>query len=162
MPSSMRDWLRLPSRIALLLGLGALSIAGAKADTSEEALPAREGARVPQQSAKAFGDLLIWSDAGRIYTAETGKPAEELRLGDTAEAELLRQLLGREGASAATPRVLHDRIILVGAGGSGLHWDSHPPGYPDRTQNPATRDSNKPASGTVKQAGTAQAPDDKK
>jgi hypothetical protein len=35
MPSSMRDWLRLPSRVAVLLGLGALSIAGAKAATGE-------------------------------------------------------------------------------------------------------------------------------
>jgi hypothetical protein len=165
MRSSMRDWLRLPSQIALLLGLGALSIAGAKADTGEESLPARDDARVPQQSARTFDDLLIWSDAGRIYTAETGKPAEELRLGDTVEAELLRRLLEREGANAATPRVLHDRIILVGAGGAGLHWESHPPAYPDRTQNPTPRDSNKPASGIVKpaeQPGTTQASDDKK
>jgi hypothetical protein len=130
MPSSMRDWLRLPSRVAVLLGLGALSIAGAKAATGEESLPPR----VPQQSVKAFGDLLIWSDAGRIYTAETGKPAEELRLGDTAEAELLRQLLEREGASAAAPRVLRDRVILVGAGGDGFHWDTRRSDNPNQTK----------------------------
>ena len=55
--SSLPKWLRLPSRIALLLGLGALSAAGAKADTGEVD-PGYAPARVPQQSVKTFGDLL--------------------------------------------------------------------------------------------------------
>jgi len=137
----MRDWLRLPSRIALLLGLGALSIAGAKAATGEESLPAGAGTRVPQQSVKAFGDLLIWSENGRIYVAEAGKPAEELRLGGTTEAELLRQMLERDGASATSPRVLRDKVILVGSGGDGFHWDTQRSDNPNQTKASANRGS---------------------
>jgi hypothetical protein len=162
MPSWMHDW-GLPSRIALLLGLGAFSIAGAKADRVGEASPGGDTARVPQQSAKTFGDLLIWSDAGRIYVSEAGKPAEELPLGDSAEAEVLRQLLGREGATAATPRVLRDRIILVGGGGNGFSWQ--PPRQPDNaapTPNPATDaspggDVAKPAAATTGSASSVAA-----
>jgi hypothetical protein len=124
MPSSMRAWLRLPSRIALLLGMGALSVAGAKAATVGEVHPANDGARVPQQSGRALADLMIWQESGRIYVSEAGKPAEELRLGNTAEARLLGELLEQQGATAATPRALNDRIILVGGGGEGIHWDS--------------------------------------
>jgi len=35
MPRSVGQWLRLPSRIALILGMGALSTAGARADAPE-------------------------------------------------------------------------------------------------------------------------------
>jgi hypothetical protein len=123
MPSSMRDWLRLPSRIALLLGVGALSVAAARAEAADEARSSDESLRLPQQSAKALADLTIWKEDGRIYVSEAGKPAEELRLGNTAEAELLGRLL--EGTTAATPHALRDRIILVGGGGCG--FDLTPP-----------------------------------
>jgi hypothetical protein len=117
----MRNWLRLPSRIALLLGLGALSAAGAKADTAE-VRSGHEPARVAQQSVKTFGDLLVWGEGERIYVAEPGTEAQELLLGDTPETHRLRQLLQRDGATKESPRVLHDRIILVGGGGSGFQW----------------------------------------
>jgi hypothetical protein len=113
------NWLRLPSRLALLLGLGALSAAGAKADTPDLG---KEPVRVPQHSAKTFGELRIWHDDGRIFVSESGREAQELRLRDTAEARHLRQLLARDGAAADSPRVLLDRIILVGGGGDGFHW----------------------------------------
>ena len=71
--------LPLPSRIALLLGLGALSVSGAKAATSEGDL-GKDPRRLPQQSVKQFGELLVWNDGGRIYVSEPNKPAEELRL----------------------------------------------------------------------------------
>jgi hypothetical protein len=134
MSSSIRHWLRLPSRIALLLGLGALSVGAVKADTGAEG-----GVRVPQQSAKSFGDMSIWSEEGRIFVAEIGTAPEELRLGDTPEAALLRQMLAREGATAANPRVLRDKVILVGGGGDGFHWGNpqKSTGEPDKTNTSA-------------------------
>jgi len=132
MPNSLRGWLSLPSRIALLLGLGALSAGGAKADTGADA------ARVPQQSAKSFGDLLVWSEQGRIFIAEAGQPGEALDLGDSPEAKRLLLLLEQEGATATTPGVLRDRVILVGGGGSGAHWPSGRPDAPPQTPTPAT------------------------
>src|SRR6516225_2478040 len=143
-PSSMRSWLHLPSRIALLFGLGALSAAGANADTG--AVRSDYGpAHVPQHSVKTFGDVLVWSEGGRIYTAEPGREVQELALGDTPEARRLRQLLDRDGANAASPRALRDRIILVGGGGDGFHWA--PPSQVNGRDkiNPATRAAGKPA-----------------
>src|SRR5262249_10262322 len=101
-PSSIRNWLRLPGPMALLLGLGALSAPGAKADTGE-AHAGRDPVRVPQQSVKTFGDLLIWSEEGRIYVAEPGKQAQELALGDTTETRHLQQLLQRAGTTSGSP-----------------------------------------------------------
>jgi hypothetical protein len=137
MPSSMRDWLRLPSRIAMLLGLGALSVTGAKAGTID-AHPGRNAARIPQQSAKAFGELSIWQENGRIYVSEARKPAEELHLSGSAEAATLRQLLEKQGATAVAPHVQRDRVILVGAGGAGLHWESQQAGKTTQTQSSTT------------------------
>jgi hypothetical protein len=133
--SSLRKWLCLPSRIALLLGVGALSAAGAKTGVAEAHLG--DGLmRMPQQSAKSFGEVRIWSEAGRIYVSEAGKDPQELPLGDTAEARHLRQLLERDGAAAASPRVLHDRIILVGGGGEGIHWAPAGKDDPDKVKAP--------------------------
>ena len=125
MPKRVHQWMRLPSRVALLLGLGALSVADANAQPG--AGLGEDGLRVPQQSAKALDDVRVWSEAGRIWVAEAGKPAEVLRLGDTAEAEALRRMLERDGATATAPRILRDRIILVGAGGEGFHWEASRP-----------------------------------
>jgi len=140
MPSSSRRWFRLPSRIALLLGMGALSVAGTKADASAHSRPDPDVDRVPQQSAKRFGDVSIWSDRGRVFFSEAGGPPEELRLGETAEAALLRELLERDGATAANPRRLQDRIILVGGGGAGLHWN--PPGQSGGRTNSKSSSNN--------------------
>jgi hypothetical protein len=75
---SLHKWLRLPSRITLMLGITALS-----ATTSPDAARAYAGDepnRVPQQSAKSFGEVSIWLEEGRIYLAEPGKPGEDLCL----------------------------------------------------------------------------------
>jgi hypothetical protein len=142
--SSLPKWLRLPSRIALLLGLGALSATGAKADT-REVYSGQEPARVPQQSVKTFADLLLWSEGERIYVAEPGTDARELPLGDTPETHRLRQLLQRDGATKESPRVLHDRIILVGGGGSGFQWaPTRQPAGRDKTNHPAALAPDKP------------------
>jgi hypothetical protein len=110
--------LRLPSRVALLLGVGALSATGAQAAPGE----LDRSARIPQQSAKSFGEVRIWMEAGRIFVSELGKATEELRLGNTPEARRLRALLEQDGATAASPRILPDRMILVGGGGCGFDW----------------------------------------
>ncbi len=144
MSSSMRDWLRLPSRIAMLLGLGVLSAAHAKAGITIDA-PPRDAVRVPQQGAKAFGDLLIWHENERIYVSEAGQPAEELRLGDSAETASLKRLLKREGATAATPHALRDRIILVGSGGDGFHLEAVR--RPDSSKETRTLATNRPNNG---------------
>jgi hypothetical protein len=144
-PPSIRSWLRLPRRVALLLGLGALSAAAAKADTGE-ARSGQEPARVPQQSVKTVGDLLIWGESGRIFVVEPGRQAQELTLGDTPEAQRLRHLLERDGATRESPRALRDRIILVGDGGSGFQWG--PPRHTDsrdKTNGAATRTPDKPS-----------------
>ena len=140
-------WLALPTRAALLLGLGALSVSGVKAATSASDLGKNPG-RLPQLSVKRFGELLVWNDRGRIYVSEPNKPVEELRLGDTTEARLLRDLLERDGATAAAPRVLSDRIILVGGGGMGISWTNR--------QAPAAAQPGAPGTtGSSQQAGTA-------
>jgi hypothetical protein len=160
MPSSIRNLFHLPSRIALLLGLGALSITGAKADTGGELRPDRDGARMPQQSARPLADLTIWQENGRIYVSEAGKPAEELRLGSTAEAESLMQLLGQKGATATAPHVLRDRVILVGGGGQGFNLESQRPDGSNQTRPATNRATEKhPAMAKAgEQAGTAQPP----
>jgi hypothetical protein len=159
MASTIRGLRGLPSRIALLLGLGAISIASGETAGAGEVHPGHDGIRVPQHSVKTFGDLLIWSDAGQIYVAEAGRPAEELRLGNTAEADLLRQLLEREGATAATPRALRDSVILVGTGGDGFHFNSaRLPDNSKKTGAPSTGDANKASPETVNPAGQTGAP----
>src|SRR5688572_11452223 len=101
-------WLRLPSRIALLLGLGALSAAGARADAALD----RPGCGVEPLShgdPANVGELLIRAEGGRIYLAEGGlaEGAEfrELQLRDIPEAHLLQQLIEENGASATGIRL---------------------------------------------------------
>src|SRR5205807_6984836 len=71
LPMSFAKWSRLPRRIAALLGMGALSVAGAQPVAAEPDL-GKGPMRVPQQSAKSFGEVRIWSEAGRIYISEGG------------------------------------------------------------------------------------------
>jgi hypothetical protein len=170
MPSSMRHWLRLPSRIAMLLGLGAFSVASAKAGAVDIPHLGHGGAPIPQQSAKSLGDLQIWREHGRILVSEAGGPAKELQLGDTPEANALRKLLEEKSATAATPQVLRDRIILVGSGGAGLHWDSQRLDGSNKASAPPPRKADRPVSDTARtdtrlsipdQAPSSVAPDSK-
>jgi len=113
----IRNWLRVPGRLGLLLGLGALSVTGARAD-----MPA------PMRSipSPASDGLSIRSEGGRIYISEGGRDFQEIRLADTQEARHLTQLLARRGAGPDGAGVVLPPIILAGAGGSGFDWTAAP------------------------------------
>jgi len=103
----MPHWLRLPSRIALILGMGALSTAGARADA-------------PEQGNLTFGDTLIRSEGGRILLSEGGRESE-LRLSATPERDRLLRLLEEHGPEGV--KLDHDpRLIMSGGGGTGFYW----------------------------------------
>jgi len=102
----MPHWLRLPSRIALILGMGALSTAGARADVQEGNL--------------SFGDTLIRSEGGRIFLSEGGRESE-LRLSATPERDRLLRLLEEHGPAGA--KLDRDpRLIMSSGGGAGFYW----------------------------------------
>lgn len=105
-PHCVHRWLRLPSRIALILGLGALSTAGAPADA--------------QANQTASGDALIRSDGEKIYLSEGGRETE-LRLSATPQRDRLLRLLEEHGPGGV--RLDRDpRLIMSSGGGSGFYW----------------------------------------
>jgi hypothetical protein len=106
-PRSLGRWLRLPGRVALVLGMGALSTAGGRADTPEQI---------------ASGDVLVRSEGGRIFLSEGGRETE-LRLSATPQREHLLELLEKHGASGV--KLDPDpRLIMSGSGGAGFSlWD---------------------------------------
>ena len=114
----MRKQPHLPGRIGLLLGLGALSIAGARADT----------APMPTSHSPDLGGLSIRSEGGRIYVSENGGDFQEIRLGDTREAHRLAELLARRDTGADRAAIALHPLILAGSGGDGFHWTSPPRG----------------------------------
>jgi hypothetical protein len=127
-PRSVRRWLRLPGRVALILGLGALSTAGARADAPE------------RTNLGSSGDILVRSEGGKIYFSENGRETE-LRLGTTPERNHLLRLL--EGSGPAGIKLDRDpRLIMSGGGGTGFSlWDikksftdKPPPAPPDPPQ----------------------------
>ena len=113
-------WLRLPSRVALLLGLGALSAAGARADPAQDQ-PGGGIAPIAHGDRASLDGLLIRAEGSRLYVAEGGGEFQELRLGDIPEALLVQQLIERSGEAAATGIRLTP-MRLAGSGGAGFHW----------------------------------------
>ncbi len=103
---SWKEWLRLPSRLALMLGLGAAAVTGARADA-----PADHERTGP-------GDVLIRSEGGKIYLSEGGRESE-LRLGSTPERDRLLRLLEEHGA-AGVKLDRDPRLIMSGGGGTGF------------------------------------------
>ena len=105
---NMPRWLRLPSRIALILGIGALSTTAARADAPE------------QGNLTSLGDLSVRSEGGRIFLSEGGRESE-LRLSATPERDRLLRLLEERGATGI--KLDHDpRLIMSSGGGSGFYW----------------------------------------
>src|SRR4051812_37462041 len=109
-PIRARKWLGLPSRVALLLGIGALSVGGADATALDQ-----DGhpAEAPQTATEQFGKLRVWTDGEQIFLTEASESARKLRLGDTAEARRLRELLQRGGAINSRAAIHLDRMILA-------------------------------------------------
>jgi hypothetical protein len=112
---SLHRWLRLPSRIALILGLGALSTAGATADA--------------QANQTASGDALIRSDGGKIYLSEGGRESE-LRLSATPQRDRLLRLLEEYGP-AGVKLDRDPRLIMSSGGGAGFYWWGQKKSAPD-------------------------------
>jgi hypothetical protein len=115
-PRRVHRWLRLPSRLALILGLGALSTTGAPADAQ------------PNQTAS--GDALIRSDGGKIYLSEGGRETE-LRLSATSQRDRLLRLLEEHG-SAGVKLDRDPRLIMSSGGGAGFYWWGQKKSTPDR------------------------------
>jgi len=105
-PRSLRRWLHLPSRVALILGLGALSTAGAQADAPD------------QSSLGSFGDISIRSEGGKIYFSEGGQETE-LQLGPTPQRDHLLRVLEEHGP-AGIKLDPDPRLIMSGGGGTGF------------------------------------------
>ena len=105
---SVTKWLRLPGRVALILGLGALSTAGAQADTPP--------------GPRASSDTCLRSDGGKIYLSEGGRETE-LKLGATQQRDRLMRLLEEHGP-AGVKLDSDPRLIMSGGGGTGFSlWD---------------------------------------
>ncbi len=116
----MRRWLRLPSGLALLLGLGALSAGDARAEMS------------PDQPAVPAGDLLIRTTVDGLYLSEGGGAFTRLHLGDTPETRALQAVLAQHPDAASGVRI--SPTILAGGGGAGFSWGP----APTRPPAPAT------------------------
>lgn len=102
----MLKWLHLPSRIALLLSIGALSATGARADTP-----------VSHDNGSAFDDVRVRLEGRNVYVSE--RDGAFRQLGDSTETRLLIQLLEGSGATFVAQPL---STKLAGSGGAGFHW----------------------------------------
>jgi len=124
------------SRAALLLGLGALSAAGARADAAE--------------SLPGVGDVVIRSNGGQIYLSESGMEFQELQIADATLLRVLQQLIAESGTDAGRRAIRLPPLILAGDGGSGFHWAPA-----DRTAPAASRKARIKPHAPVKAGGGA-------
>jgi hypothetical protein len=115
--STTRQWLALPSRIAVLLGLSALSTLAAQAKTPALGTPDN----LPRADTGTTG-IAIRLEGEQIYLSHDDNDFSSLQLSDTPEDHLLRELLKREGAAQNPAGVMLSPTILAGAGGDGFHW----------------------------------------
>jgi hypothetical protein len=122
-PRIANRWLRLPGRIALILGLGALSTAGDRADSA-------------QADGSALGNALVRTEGGKIYLSEGGRETE-LRLSATPQRDHLLRLLEERGP-ASVKLDSDPRLIMSSGGGSGFYWWRATKTAPDQ-QAPASQ-----------------------
>lgn len=105
-PSTLRRWLCLPGRVALILGVGALTGGGARGEVPKN-----------PPTPHAAGTV-IRSEGGKIYLSEAGKETE-LRLGAGPHRDRLLRLLDVHGPKSV--RLDADpRLIMSGGGGAGF------------------------------------------
>jgi len=103
--------LRIPERLALLLGLGVLSTTASGPGVA---------ATASDVSMARAGEPVIRSDGGRVYLAERGGDFQPLALADTPETRRLLALLGGKAGTAAGLQLRP--TLLAGDGGAGFHW----------------------------------------
>jgi hypothetical protein len=106
LPHKLRRWFRLPGRAALILGLGALSGAAARADAPGQA------------HHTALGSLQLRSEGEKIFLSEGGQETE-LRLSPTPQRDHLLRLLDEHGP-AGVKLDTDPRLIMSGGGGTGF------------------------------------------
>lgn len=152
--SSAGKWW-LPSRLALLMGFGALSAASAEVSATGAAVDtmpdrASHGAATQLGGTAAQGGLVVRIRNGTVEIAESGGRFREMRLGDTVEARRLKQLLEDDPAARSETGLRLGPTIFAGSGGESFHWvpvlrNPRESGGPGGSDNPrATPD----ASGT--------------
>jgi hypothetical protein len=100
------NWLRLPGGIAMALGLGALSTAGARTDLAEA------------HQRAGLGDAMIRSEGGKIFLSEGGRE-NELRLSATPQRDHLLRVLEQHGPAGIKLNA-DPRLIMSGSGGAGF------------------------------------------
>jgi hypothetical protein len=98
--------LRLPSHLALILGLGALSTTGGPTDAQANRTPSDEA--------------LIRTDGGKIYLLEGGHETE-LQLSASPQRDRLLRLLEEHGP-AGVKLDRDPRLIMSSGGGAGFYW----------------------------------------
>jgi hypothetical protein len=145
-PSSAKNWWRLPGRLALLMGFGALSATSAEACLTRDAADLRglaTGSAAPQPGGSVtHSGSVLRIRGGAIEIAEGGGAFRDLRLGNTTEARHLKQLLQNNSAARGEGGTWLEPTILAGSGGSGFHWspvpaDSHDVAPPARSDDPS-------------------------
>lgn len=128
--SLKKVWSRIPAWGALMLGFGLLIGGNARADRPKppELTPDLSG-----QSPSRSDEVVLRLDGEKIFLSEGGGVFEELRLGNTPEAEHLRKLLQDAGIVGQSVSVPIGSTIVAGGGGSAYGWSSRskqktPPG----------------------------------
>ena len=112
-------WSRMPVWGALMLGFGVLMGGSARADQPKppELTPDLTG-----QSPSRSDEVTLRIDGENIHLSQGGGAFEELRLGDTPEAEYLRKLLQDAGAIGQSVSVPIGSTIVAGGGGGASGW----------------------------------------
>jgi hypothetical protein len=111
-------WSRMPAWGALMLGFGLAMGGSARANQPKppELTPDLSG------PASRSDEVVLRLDGENIYLSQGGGAFEELRLGNTPEAEHLRKLLRDAGGMGQSISVPIGSTIVAGGGGGASGW----------------------------------------